>query len=217
MSVIKKYLEDSDTPASVLAVICNDLLTEDFLHYEIEAVVDVLQSTFDVELPIDNVDKIQAIQSIYTTNGFFMDIPIFLAVVDAFNGNGIDFNYVDIPQVSEVALAIVEVLMNDPDQDMENLFTPDIEVFIRKLLEAEGFSQIPPSLAFLKEVKVYSTKDTILDDPIIYEAHYQMQQEKVNEIEDYVASHVMRIVHALDELPLKNRDESSWGKFMKSL
>jgi len=217
MSIIQQYLTDETTPASVLAVICTDLIGEDFLTFEIETIVDTLQAVYQVEVPEDNIDKIQAIQTIYTTNSFYMHIPTFLAVVDAFNGNGVDFDYADMPHVNEVAWAIVEVLMTVPDEDMDNLFMPDIEVYIRKLLDAEGFSKIPPSLNFLEDVKVVNTSDTILDDPIIYEAHHQTQQQKIDEVEDYVAANVMRVIHALEELPLKNRDSESWGRFMKSV
>lgn len=217
MSVIQNYLMDEATPATVLAVICTDILGEDFLSYEVETVVDSLEKATGAVIPEDNVDKIQAIQTIYTTNSFFMDIPAFLAVVDAFNGNGVDFDYADMPHLNEIAWAVTEVLMNDPEQDMDNLFAPDVEVFIKKVLEEEGFSRIPPSLDFLKDVKVYSTENTILDDPIIYESHHNIQKGRVDEVEDYVAANIMRVIGALKEIPLQNRDENSWNKLIKSI
>ncbi len=215
MSIIE-YLTDEATPASVLAVICNDLLGEEFLSYEIETVVDSLQAA-GLVLPEVNIDKIQAIQTIYTTNSFYMNIPAFLAVVDAFSGDGVDFDYADMPHVEDVAWAIVETLMNVPDEDMENLFAPDIEVFIKTLLAEEGFTRVPPSLAFLGELPAKPTAETILDDPIIFEAHHNIQQKKIADVEDYVSSNVMHVIRALNELPLANRDSKSWGKFVKSL
>lgn len=214
---ITNYLVGEATPASVIAVICSDLIGEDFLSYEIETVVDLLQARVNVVIPEVNVDKIQALQTIYTTNSFYMQIPAFLAVVDAFSGNGVDFNYADMPHVEDVAWAVVETLMNVPDEDMENLFAPDVEVFIKTLLAEEGFSKAPPSLAFLGELPAKSTKDTILDDPIIFEAHHGIQQQKMADVENYVASNVMTVIRALNDLPLTNRNRESWDKFINSI
>ena len=215
MSVIQDYVQDVSIPASVLAVICNDILTEDFLSYEIETVVDTLEAVLGVTIPDENIDKIQAIQTIYTSNLFYMQIPAFLAIVDAFSGDGVDFDYADMPHVEDVAWAVVEVLMNVPDEDFDNLFAPDVAEFIKILLAEEGFHTAPPSLKFVGELESPNIRDTVLEDPIINEAHYKIQKEKIAAVEDYVASNIRRTVEAINTLPLANRDKASWKKFLE--
>jgi len=214
---LNDYLASEATPASVLAAIGADIIGEGFLSYEIETVVDLLESRTGVALPEVNVDKLQAIQTIYTTNSFYMSIQAFLAVVDAFSGDGVDFDYADMPHVEDVAWAVVETLMNVPDEDMENLFAPDVEEFIRVLLAEEGFSKAPPSLEFIKDLDRHSTAETILDDPTIYQAHYEIQSQKISDVEAYVADNVRSVMRALNDLPFANRDPKSWKKFVDSL
>ncbi len=217
MSLAQEHVQDPFVTASVLAVICNDLLTEDFLTYEVETVVDSLQAMLGVIIPEVNVDKIQAIQTIYTSNLFYMQIPAFVAVVDALSGDGVDFDYADMPHVEDVAWAVVEVLMNVPDEDFENLFAPDVAEFIKILLAEEGFHTPPPSLKFVGEIKSPEVRDTVLDDPIIHEAYYATQKEKIEAVEEYVASNIRKTMTAVNQLPLANRDRKSWSKFIDSV
>ena len=209
MSLAQDYMQDPAITASVLAVICNDLLSGDFLGYEIETVIDSIQSILGVTIPEENVDKIQAIQTIYTSNLFYMQIPAFLAVVDAFSGDGVDFDYADMPHVEDVAWAVVETLINVPDEDMENLFAPDVAEFIKVLLKEEGFHTAPPSLRFVGELDSPDIRDTVLDDPVINESYYGIQKQKMADVEEYVATNIRSTIMAINTLPLSHRDHKS--------
>lgn len=217
MPLAKEYVESPQVTASVLAVICNDLLTEDFLNYEVETVVDSLQSLLGATIPEENIDKIQALQTIFTTNLFYMQVPAFMAIVDALSGDGVDFDYADMPHVEDVAWAVIEVLMLVPDEDFENLFSPDVAGFIKTLLKEEGFHTPPPSLNFIGELESPDIRDTILEDITIHEAYYGIQKEKMDAVEEYVAENIRKTMIAINELPLANRDEKSWKKFISSV
>lgn len=214
--ITKAYLESEDTPASVLVAIAVDEFGGDFFTYEIEVVSDCLSRNFQAVIPEDNIDKLQAMQTIYTTNGMYMSLPTFLALVDALNGNGVDFGYVDLPEVKEVAWALTEALMNVPDEDMDNLLHPDIEVFIRALMKEEGFTKVPSSLGFVKDLDVPEIKDTFLDDPIMYDTYDQNKRAEANAVDEFVSSKVLSIIEALKVIPLKNRDHNSWNSFIES-
>jgi len=212
--LIKSYLEAEDTPATVLGVICMDLMTNEFLTYEVETLVDTLQSSYGAVLPQGNIEKLSALQLVYTTNAFYMSIPAFVSVVDAFNSNGVDFEYIDMPHPADMAWAIVEVLMNVPEPESSDIFSPDVLAFIAAVMVQEGFTRMPKSMGFLGELPMPEIRDTLMDDPDIYAAYAQIQGEKTKEVEDYVSSRVMAVMQACTNLPLKHRDTESWNKLV---
>lgn len=211
--IIRKYLESEDTPASVLVAVAVDILGGDFFTFEIETVVDSLNATFSISVPDDNIDKLQAMQTIYTTNSAFMSLPVFLAVTDALNSNGVDFEYADIPDVTEVAWAITEIMMHMPEEEDEDFLHPDIVLFIKLLLTREGFTRIPSSLWFIKDLSIPAVADTLLDDPMLFEAYDQLKVQAATEVDAYVTSKVAAIISAIDEMPLRDKNPTSWGKF----
>jgi len=217
VSLTKELLVDKATPASVLLVIAIDSMGGDVLTYEIETVVDSLEDEFDVKLPASNVDKLQAMQAIYTTNSFYMSMPAFLSVVDALNNHGVATEYADIPETKEIAWAVTEVLMHLPDEDMDHLFHPDIELFIKTVMIHDGFTKIPTSLSFIKDLNVPAIKDTFLDDPELFEAYDKNKSAEALEVDEYVSEQVRLVMTACAALPLKNRDSKAWQSFIDSI
>lgn len=213
--IVKAYLSNPDTPATVLGVICTDMMSTDFLSYEIETVTSTLEDTYGVVLPEENVDKLASLQVVYTTNAFYMSIPTFIAVVDAFNANGVDFNQADLPHPADMAWAITEVLMNVPEQESPEIFHPDVLAFISAVMLQEGFTSMPSSLSFLGRLPVPDVSETFLDDPDVYAAYSDQQSARAKEVDDYVASRVQAVISACAELPLKNRDQESWDKLAR--
>jgi hypothetical protein len=207
----KDYLQDEKTKATVLVAIAVDVMTEDFFEYEIETAVDTLENTFNAKIPSNNVDKLQAMQTIYTTNLFHMSIPAFLAIVDALNNHGVEFEYADIPSVEDVAWAVVEALTHVPDAgDDGDLFHPDIVMFVTSLLNYEGFNKIPDSLDFVTTLDVPSVAGTFMEDPILFEGYDKQKTAQASAVDDYVQENMNQMIADLDDVHLDNRDSKSW-------
>lgn len=214
---VKGVLEDPTTPASVLVTVLNDILTEDFLYLEIETIVDYFHETFSIDLPETNVEKIQTMQMVYTTNQFYMSLPAFIATVDALNNHGVDFNNADIPEPHEIAWAVTEVLLNVPEENLTQLFHPDIQMFIKKTFEYYEVHDLPPTLKFLYVPDEVAWEGTLLEDETILSAYSDAQEEVKAGIESYVGDNIARVVQMIQALPLRHRDVKTWDSFVQSI
>jgi hypothetical protein len=117
---IKEVLENPETPATVLIVVAVDLIGEEVLQYDIDAIVDTFADVYKAQLPNNALDKIQG-----------------------------DFKPV------------------------------------------EG---------------------SFMDDEIIFGAHYSINSDLIQDVEDYLTQRAKLILDLIDLLPLSNRDPQSWSK-----
>jgi hypothetical protein len=208
---IKEVLENPETPATVLIVVAVDLIGEEVLQYDIDAIVDTFADVYKAQLPNNALDKIQAMQTIYTTDIAYHSVPAFIAITDALSGDGTDFENADMPHVADIAWAITELLLNDPPEgELEDLFSPDIKVFIRSILDIEGFTRSPKILKFAGDFK--PVEGSFMDDEMIFGAHYSINSDLIQDVEDYLTQRAKLILDLIDLLPLSNRDPQSWSK-----
>ena len=211
----KDALEHPETPATALMTIIVDIMGEEAVGYDIDVIVDTLQDVYKVKLPDHAEDKIQALQTIYTTDSFYHSIPAFLAVVDGLSGDGSDFENADMPHVADMAWAVMEAFLNfPPEDDPENLFSDDIKTLIRSVLDIEGFTRSPKVLQFAGKY-IPTSGDTFMDDEMIYGAHYDINSDLIKDVEDYVQFKAKTILEIIDELPLRNRDKKAWTKLYR--
>ena len=186
---------------------------EESLGYAIEAVVDTLEETYQVKLPDNAQDKIQALQTIYTTDSFYHSIPAFIAIADGLSGDGTDFETADMPHVADMAWAVMEAFLNmPPEQPPEELFSDDVKAFIRSVLDVEGFSRSPKILKFAGNF--VPAGDSFMDDEMIYGAHYSINADLIKDVDDYIGFKSRTILDIISSLPLRNRDKKSWGKLV---
>lgn len=211
----KELLEHPDTPATTLLAICVDLWGFECLEFEGETILDLFKG-LGVTVPEVNMDKIHALQVVYTTDLFYKDLAVFRVLVDSLVGAGASFMEADPPTSSEIAIAVAEVIANEPPTaPLHELFTPEIQKFVRILLDEEGFDKAPPILAWAGN-KAHTNPDS-LKDPITYAAYHKSQVRLREDLDADVTEFMSILLRAVDMVQLRNRDQSHWDEYRQQL
>lgn len=210
--IVSEVLMAEDVPASVLVAAMVDGLGIDALGYEPEVIRDWFKGKHGIRLSQDNVDKIIGLQTIYNSDGFYKDLTIFRVTCDALAGEGIT-GVSDMPHVEDIAWAVNEAEMHDPETAASTEFTPEIKAFVRVLLGMSGFSTPPSGLEFAGTVDANAVSPTDLTgDPEALAALTEALDERLGDVNSYVAEQVIRVLSDVDKLDL-GVDKSSWEEY----
>ena len=139
-----------------------EALTWDPLTIQLE-----LKDDLELEMPRKVYDKMMALVIALTTDSVYKDVAFFDETVNALTGKGVGVDR-SIPSVDEVAWAVTELSMNDPEpvgRDPEKRYGSDIARYVRVVLDDEGMTRAPKVLAFAKSKPV---KKEGMEDPAMY-------------------------------------------------
>jgi hypothetical protein len=215
-------LADETTPCTaLLAVIIDNYGTEAF-DWEPATLKQQIKSDFNVELPQGNMDKIMSGITILTTNLFYVSTESFMAVANALNDDATDFYAYNPVTAAEAAWAITEAFLLDPPdkkEDPSGRFSPEVKRLLGVILIQEGLQDNPPDVLKIADVPqgLVSTapEATFADDPVMYEGFHALSQSKSKDIVNYIKTRLTRVISALNQLPLAERDKARWKTFME--
>jgi hypothetical protein len=115
----------------------------------------------------------------------------------------------DIADAAECAWGITEaLLLSPPDEDDEAPFSEEILAYIGKALDQEGIIKPPDILRLGTRAGdlVGKIHTDFSDDPDMFSAIYQQEDEKTKEINDLVRGNLALLVRQLADLRLTNGD-----------
>jgi len=145
---MQRFLKGEDeTLSTVLLSIVLKLYGAEALNWDGLTIQLQLKDDLEVELPRRIYDQIMGLLSILNTDAVYKDANVFDIAVSSLNRQGLVFDNSS-PSVSDVAWAVAEIQLNDPDpvtRDPKSPWGTQIQRYIRSVLDEEGI-KIPPSV-----------------------------------------------------------------------
>ncbi len=206
--VQRALLQDDETFATPLVLIALDCFGTEALEWTPETIKHELEDTFSIQVPDVNLDKIMAAVMILTTNYFYQDIRSFIHICNVLAGNDFDPTEFDPADPFEMMLAINEAFLLWPpsaDSGPDEQFSEEIQEYIRQVLNAEGvLKPIDVFRVAMREDRSSQVAEDYADDPEMFAAVYQTQQDKVGELGTAYLEAMQELTDQLEDLVLQN-------------
>jgi hypothetical protein len=179
-----------------------------------------MQLSQDLCEPSDvNFDKLMAAITLVTSNYFYKNLPKFMDLCHALCGHGFDTTQVRLPDAAEMAWAISEAMIICPpegpwgkgaDGSVGEPYCEEIQHFIGAVLREEGFITPPDVLKIAEGADLSDqVKTTFADDPEMFSAIYQSQNEKTQEVNTLLRDGLTELMEQVQHLPIKNGSAAS--------
>jgi hypothetical protein len=165
-----------------------------------------VEEEFDVELPQLSLDRLMVAIQILTTNRFYKSLPDFISFCNVLSGDPLRADMWDPADAEEVSWGITEALMlYPPEDDDTEPFTEEIRAYIGAVLDQEGLINPPDILRIaLRQARVAPAIQDFSDDPAMFNAIYDLEEGKRQDIELSVRLKTKLLVAQLRALKLQN-------------
>lgn len=200
-----ELLMDPEAVGSALIVGLVDLLGVECLNYEPDTLLHEIHDHWHV-LPIPaNMDKIWALATVITTNMFTTNFQAFNHIANALSGAGAHFENFNPADITEIAWALAEVALIDPDE-AKKPFNSEIKSYILLKLEDEGLQKLPRILSGHVQMPDRSQEvaDSLLDEAVDMKAYWNDQAQKLLTIDAEVQRRMLLLLQQVASLVLKN-------------
>lgn len=138
------FFEDKDANPIVIFDRLNQMWGEgEWLDWEPETILETANQE-GFKIAPENMDKIFAVRAVLKTDEFHSNPRIFEKVCLAFNGRVVDWGMVQRPRIHEMAMTVALVSKYLRDE----MFAPEIEMFIAGTALEDGFVLLPAVLGF---------------------------------------------------------------------
>lgn len=210
MPKLADYLKDPGIFATSLLVGLLDEFGTEMFEWDPDTLRLEIKSEYGADIPQSNMDKIQALTMVLTTDLFYRNLEAFMHVANSLGHNGADFQAYDPPDVQEMAWALAETALVDPP-DKGTSFGPEIVLYMREKLKAEGFSKAPRILApFCGElVRDEDVNGAFADDEVMYHGYWEGQQRKALAVDSFLQEGLQRIMAEIAALPLRTANQQA--------
>lgn len=218
---IKAVWSDENSFATTLLLCFMDAYGVEGLEWDPATIRQEIEEDFEVKMSTRAFNKLMAGINIATTDQFYTRLPEFIDLCNILSGDVLDPRWFDPADPGECAWGITEALfISPPDAEDENPFAPDIVGYIAEVVKAHGI-QNPPDVLKLglkgdASQIAENVAQTFSDDPEMYSAIWKVQQEKSEEIRQYIKSNLSSLLSQVEKLTLNNGDVSNVAKKMMS-
>lgn len=211
---IRQYLESEDTFATVLVALAIDNYGMEVFEWEPETLRLEFQADFGARIPKINNDKIWAFITSITTNQFYRSWEFFSETCDVLNGSEADFNNFNPLTPEDLVWGVSEIALNDTyEKELENMsFSEEIKNFVGIILDENGIWEPPSVLKFAVLPSGAHSLEDAMQDELLFEASFQIKQNRVLELNNYVKENIRQLRMQLRQVPLRNRDQQSSDK-----
>lgn len=194
------------TFATVLITVFLDRFGTEALQWDPSTIALEIEQEFDVALPQRALDKLMVAISLLTTDKFYKTLPDFITACNIMSGDTYDPKTFDPAEGDEIAWGITEgLLICPPEEDDESPFSDEIRAYIAAALDAEGIINPPDILRLaLQSANVSTSLDDFSDDPVMFNAVYDMEAAKTIEINQVVKEKTVMLHNQLAALKLQN-------------
>jgi hypothetical protein len=165
-----------------------------------------VEEEFDVDLPQLALDKLMVSIQLLTTNRFYKSLPDFISFCNVLSGDPYRPDMWDPADAEEVAWGVTEALLVEPPEDQDpEPFTDEIRAYIGAVLDSEGLVNPPDILRIaLRQARVSPSIGDFSDDPMMFNAVYDLEEGKRQDIEQSIRLKTKLLVAQLRALNLKN-------------
>jgi hypothetical protein len=161
-----------------------------------------------VEVPMENLDRIMAAVSVTTTQDFFTRLPRFIQLCNIFAGDDFDPRVFNPADSLEIAWGVAEAyLLAEPEE--EEPFSEEIVAYMATILKMEGIMRPPMILRFLEDdLQVLNDTEIFSGDADLFQVAYQEQVAKRDDLNNMVTQNWHELFQQIKALDLQNGDAS---------
>jgi hypothetical protein len=177
-----------------------------------------VKEDFNVEMKHNTYDQLMALVTALTTQDVYKNVEVFHEFVMAICGNGVN-PYNDVPTVYDVAWAVAELAMNDPEPiglDPKRKWSRQIRRYIRVVLDDEGMPIAPKALSMATSRQVLPQNQT--DDIAMFAGAWVGQQSLADEVDQWVertSQELIRHLSLIGIVPTKEAPKPQMAKGTK--
>lgn len=190
--------------ASLVKAYGTDVLEWDGLTIQLQ-----IKDDLDIEIPRKIYDKLMGLITVLATDRVYKEVPVFDEIISALNGRGVSIEQGP-PTVEDTAWAVAEIKLNDPEpvtRDPKDPWSRDIAKYVRVVLDNAGYKIAPKILEFAPNRPIPKEG---MEDPSYYAGVWGAQQEKANEIDEWVENTVVVLLKQLLDLGVELRPTRSY-------
>ena len=205
-SIVQEAWKSRETFASVLLTMFIDRFGLEALSWDPTTISMEIEDEFDVDLPQLALDKLMVAIQILTTDRFYKSLPDFISFCNVLSGDPYRPDMWDPADAEEVAWGVTEALLiYPPEDDDPEPFTDEIRAYIGAVLDSEGLVNPPDILRIaLRRARVSPNIGDFSDDPMMFNAVYDLEEGKRQDIEQSIRFQTKLLVAQLRALNLKN-------------
>ena len=188
MSNFASLLEDGLTYATVLNGLCIRLFGQEYLNWDPDVVEAELKKITD-DIPQINLDKIQAVSTLMTTELFYNYWEAFEKICNCFNSDSpmfADFTPLD---SDDMFWAVIEAQLNDSDQfEKEQPFSDEVQEYMVQIMKKDGVLRLPPFVS----IRVALKKIPDLTSTVVGEG-LQQQRDYEKDLNEMIRTRLKQI------------------------
>lgn len=205
-NIMQEAWTSKETFASVLLTMFIDRFGLEALTWDPTTIAMEIEEDFDVDLPQLALDKLMVAIQLLTTNRFYKSLPDFISFCNVLSGDPYRPDMWDPADAEEVAWGVTEALLIEPPEDDDaEPFTDEIRAYIGAVLDSEGLVNPPDILRIaLRQARVAPSIGDFSDDPMMFNAVYDLEEGKRQDIEQSIRLRTKLLVAQLRALNLKN-------------
>lgn len=205
-NILQEAWTSRETFASVLLTMFIDRFGLEALTWDPTTISMEIEEEFDVDLPQLALDKLMVAIQLLTTNRFYKSLPDFISFCNVLSGDPYRPDMWDPADAEEVAWGVTEALLIEPPEDNDpEPFTDEIRAYIGAVLDSEGLVNPPDILRIaLRQARVSPAIGDFSDDPMMFNAVYDLEEGKRQDIEQSIRLKTKLLVAQLRALNLKN-------------
>jgi len=176
---LQALLKQPATYGSVAFIGLCDVFPAEWLEWEPKTVQLEIRDTFGISIESDLFDKIMAARQVVVTDFAFRELPIFITIVNALNGDGVDTPVSQPIDPADLGWGVLEMCLLYPPSPSET-FSEEIIGYMEECLRWQGVRGVPNSLVNILPPSKYD--DVQAADPMIMEGFFQRLQDINDEI-----------------------------------
>lgn len=162
----KEAFLSPDSYGTTLLIAMFDTFGIECLKWEPETIEMELKKEFQIDIPEQNLDRLQAAMSVLTSNLFFVSLEAFNVTCNSLNFARVDGNTFIPADIEDIMWGITEVNLILGADANKNEFSRDIQLYVGKVLESEGVLDPPSILQFADMRKLNKeTQEQVADLP----------------------------------------------------
>jgi hypothetical protein len=195
------YLDGSEPAyATTLLGILLKAYGAEALNWDPLTIESQLKDDFGVELGDDPYEQLMALINVMATDSVYQSVTTFDATVSHLMA--LNSHDVDAPNPYELAWAVFEILINDPDPhgagDSVCPFCKDIQNYCGVILADAGFKKPPTTLSFAQMPK-WATP-SLGNDPVMAEGANASEMATSEDVDRHVEHHAGQLIAQLKSL-----------------
>jgi hypothetical protein len=209
----KNVWQNENSFATTLLTLFIDTYGTEALDWDPLTIQSEIEQDFAAKLPRAVFDRLMAAIAVLSTDSFFRSLPDFINLCNVINGDSFDPTVFDPADAGECAWAMTEALLiSPPDDEEEEPFSQDIVDYLGEVIKSEGILTPPDILkvSLRKDARelIEKVKYNFSDDPEMFNAIFDTEKSKTDDINNLVKSRLVELVGQLEAIPLNNGDSS---------